>query len=47
VTGVELPADRIGKEWLYLPALLLLALVYGLQRMRRESLPAPTAIVTG
>jgi len=47
VTGVELPADRIGKEWLYLPALLLLALVYGLQRMRRESLPAPSAIVTG
>jgi TRAP transporter 4TM/12TM fusion protein len=47
VTGVELPADRIGKEWLYLPPLLLLALVYGLQRMRRESLPAPRAIVTG
>jgi TRAP-type C4-dicarboxylate transport system permease large subunit len=47
VTGVELPADRIGKEWLYLPALLLLALIYGLQRMRRESPTAPRAIVTG
>jgi TRAP transporter 4TM/12TM fusion protein len=47
VTGVELPADRIGKEWLYLPALLLLALVYGLQRMRRESPSTPRAAVAG
>jgi hypothetical protein len=47
VTGVEVPADRIAKEWLYLPALLLLALVYGLQRIRRESPPEPRTVVAG
>ena len=36
VTGVELPADRPAKEWLYPPALLLLAIVFLLQRVRRE-----------
>jgi hypothetical protein len=47
VTGVEVPADRLAKEWLYLPALLLLALIYALQRMRRESPPAPRPAVAG
>ena len=47
VTGVEVPADRMAKEWLYLPALLLLALVYALQRMRRESSATPHTAVVG
>ncbi|WPC68406.1 TRAP transporter permease [Rhodoferax ferrireducens] len=37
VSGVEVPADRMDKRWLYLPALLLLAAVYAAQRMRRET----------
>lgn len=36
VTGIEVPADRMDKEWLYLPALLLLAIVLLFQRMRPE-----------
>jgi len=36
ITGVELPADRMAKEWLYLPALLLLAVIVLLQRLRPE-----------
>jgi TRAP-type uncharacterized transport system fused permease subunit len=36
VTGVELPADRMAKEWMYLPALLLLGLVMMAQWLRRE-----------
>ena len=36
VSGVEVLADRMDKQWLYLPALLLLAAVYAAQRMRRE-----------
>ena len=46
VTGVEVPADRMAKEWLYLPALLILAVVFLLQRARPEDLvesPAPSA----
>ncbi len=39
VTGVELPADRMAKEWLYLPAFLVLGLVFLMQRMRPESKP--------
>ncbi len=39
ITGVELPADRMAKEWLYLPALLVLGLVFLMQRMRPESKP--------
>ena len=34
VTGIETPADRPAKEWLYIPALLLLLIVYLLQRAR-------------
>ncbi|MCW5610478.1 MAG: TRAP transporter permease [Rubrivivax sp.] len=45
VTGIELPADRPAKEWMFLPALALLALVIVLQRsrLRREAPPAPQA----
>lgn len=45
VTGVEVPADRMAKEWLYLPALLLLGLVFLAQRMRRETPPVPAPVV--
>lgn len=41
VTGVEVLADRLAKEWLYLPALLLLAAVFAVQRMRRDTVVAP------
>jgi len=37
VTGVEVVADRMAKEWLYLPALALLGLVFLLQRLRRPA----------
>jgi TRAP transporter 4TM/12TM fusion protein len=39
ITAVEVPSDRVAKEWLYVPALLLLALVMFVQtrRMRREA----------
>ncbi len=36
VTGIEIETDRPDKEWLYIPALLLLLLVYLLQRARPE-----------
>ena len=41
ITGLETERDRPHKEWLYLPALLVLALVMGLQRARvgRVGLP--------
>ncbi len=41
VTGVEVLADRPAKEWLYIPALLLLAAVFALQRRRPEENPPP------
>jgi TRAP transporter 4TM/12TM fusion protein len=45
VTGVEVLADRPAKEWLYLPALLLIAAVMLLQRRRPEELVnAPVAM---
>lgn len=34
ITSVEVPADRPAKEWWFVPALLLLAVVVGLQRRR-------------
>jgi len=34
VTGIEQPAPRPPKEWLYLPALAVIALVWWLQRRR-------------
>jgi hypothetical protein len=39
VTGIELPADRPAKEWLYLPALLLLGLIALLQTRRPDDAP--------
>jgi TRAP transporter 4TM/12TM fusion protein len=47
VTGVEVLADRLAKEWLYLPAMLLLAAVFGLQRMRREVSGSGSSAVPG
>jgi hypothetical protein len=41
VTGIELPADRPAKEWMFVPALALLALVIVLQRGRLRREPAP------
>ena len=34
ITGVEVERDRPAKEWLYLPALMLAAIIFGLQRVR-------------
>jgi TRAP transporter 4TM/12TM fusion protein len=39
VVGIEMPAERPAKEWLYLPALALLALVILLQRARLPAVP--------
>lgn len=36
VTGVEVRTDRMDKEWMYLPAFLLLAIIFALQRLRPE-----------
>ncbi|MDO5289441.1 MAG: TRAP transporter permease [Pseudomonadota bacterium] len=46
ITGVEMPTDRPAKEWFYLPALALLALVMGVQwrRMRQTPSGAPSAV---
>lgn len=43
ITGVEVAADRPAKQWLYLPALLLLAIVALLQRRRPDTAPAAVA----
>jgi len=43
VVGIELPADRPVKEWMFLPALALLGLVIVLQRRRAKSAAAPSA----
>ena len=40
VTSIEVPADRPSKEWMFVPALLLLAAVVWLQRRRLDSKPA-------
>jgi TRAP transporter 4TM/12TM fusion protein len=45
VAGIELPADRPAKEWLFIPALVLLGLVVMLQRARlRREPPAGTKV---
>ncbi|QEL12652.1 TRAP transporter permease [Kushneria phosphatilytica] len=36
ITAVRLPADRFAKEWLWIPALLVLGLIILLQRRRRS-----------
>ena len=38
LTGIELPADRMNKEWLFLPAFALLALICMLQRLRPDEI---------
>jgi hypothetical protein len=43
IVSAEVPADRPDKEWMFIPALLLLIMVIGLQRMRR---PRKGAAVT-
>lgn len=43
VTAVEVTADQPAKQWLYILAYLLLAAVYGLQRLRREDPITPAA----
>jgi hypothetical protein len=49
VTGVELPVERPAKEWMFVPALLLLALIIVLQRLRlkRQSRAAGAAANQG
>lgn len=37
IVSAEMPADRPRKEWMFLPALLLLVIVMGLQRLRRPA----------
>ncbi|MGE0357763.1 MAG: TRAP transporter permease [Burkholderiales bacterium] len=44
-TGIEVPAERPDKEWMFLPALVLLGLVIALQRARRGK-PAPAPAQT-
>jgi TRAP transporter 4TM/12TM fusion protein len=41
IRTIELPAERPYKEWMYLPALLLLGVVVGLQLARRARAAAP------
>ena len=43
VTGIEIEADRPAKQWVYLPAALIVLLVVLLQRMRRNDLPSVRA----
>ncbi|WP_119353433.1 TRAP transporter permease [Azohydromonas sediminis] len=40
ITQIEMPADRPPKEWMYLPALLLLGVVVAAQRARLKRGPA-------
>ncbi len=41
ITAIEMPSDRPAKEWMYVPALLLLGVVILLQRARLKREPAP------
>ncbi|MEP6657093.1 MAG: TRAP transporter permease, partial [Betaproteobacteria bacterium] len=43
ITGIEVERDRPAKEWLFIPALVVLALVMLLQRMRARPAPLPVA----
>jgi len=43
ISSIELPADRPGKEWMFLPALALLAVVVFLQRRPRRARGAVAA----
>jgi len=35
IVSIEMPAARPAKEWMFIPALVLLGLIVFLQRMRR------------
>jgi TRAP transporter 4TM/12TM fusion protein len=41
ITGIEMPADRPVKEWMFVPALALLGLVVWLPRRRARQEPPP------
>ncbi|MCW5648783.1 MAG: TRAP transporter permease [Ramlibacter sp.] len=43
ITSIEMPADRPDKEWLFIPALALLLLVFGVQRRRERQESAARA----
>ena len=43
ITSVEVPADRPAKEWLFVPAFALLALIVWLQRRRAGVVARPVA----
>ncbi|MFT5114716.1 MAG: TRAP transporter 4TM/12TM fusion protein [Parasphingorhabdus sp.] len=40
VVDVQMPSDRPSKQWMFLPALLLLGLIIHLQRRRRDTMAA-------
>ena len=37
ISSVEMPLDRPAKEWIFVPAMVLLGLIVMLQRRRRET----------
>ncbi|MGE0098824.1 MAG: TRAP transporter permease [Hydrogenophaga sp.] len=45
IVSAEVPADRPEKEWMFIPAVLLLMIVIGLQRIRRPRKSASAAAV--
>ena len=45
ITGIETLATRPAKEWLFIPALVVLGGIMLLQRRRAVTIPAPTRIV--
>jgi hypothetical protein len=45
ITGIETLASRPAKEWLFIPALVVLGGIMLLQRRRAAMTPAPTRIV--
>ncbi len=42
ITAIEMPAERPAKEWFYIPALILLALIMWLQKLRMPRGGTPT-----
>jgi hypothetical protein len=47
ITGIETPAPRPAKEWLFIPALLVLAGVMLLQRRRAATTPEQMRVAQG
>jgi TRAP transporter 4TM/12TM fusion protein len=47
IKGIEVDAERPAKEWMFIPALLLLGLIIALQRVRREKAPARSGRAPG